>query len=368
MEYLKYCQTYIRGCGLASNSSPFRKILAIYFFLPPCFLIIAFSVYELWDANNNDIFLVIEVLECISSYTQLTIRKYMIFTQNELMVEIINDCDQLWSFDTCGPELGKKFKQRMKNCWIMVKALVTCGFTTFILMCISARADRDNLLPFLCWIPDFPYATEVLFLSQFMLLMELLYYVMATDGFYLLVCMDIHIQFEMMQEMLKTIQFDVISEKESWEKLTELAKHHNRMLHQKLNQVFSKYYVVQYFMTVAAMTVQTYTLKYRMVNIQTALKSIMYTFSLMFQSAYYLFPASNIEIEAENFSTEIYFLNWQDHEDVKIRKHILFMLMKSQENLELMGEGMVHINRNEYLLMFRLAFTIATLLDGLNQL
>ncbi|XP_064215006.1 uncharacterized protein LOC107397714 isoform X1 [Tribolium castaneum] len=370
MEYLKYCQTYIKGTGLASNSSLFRNILAKYFFLPPCFLIIAFSIHELWDTNNNDVSLVTEVLECVASYTQLIIRKYIVFTQSDLMVEIINDCGKLWPFDMFGSELGKKFKQQMKTCWTLVKFLVVCGFATFFLMCISARAaERDNSLPFLCWVPDFPYATELLFFLQFMLLLELLYYVLATDAFYILICMDIQIQFEMMGKMLKSIKFGEISEKECWDKLVELAKQHDRMLklHQKLNQVYSKYYVVQYFMTVGSMTVQAYNLKYRMVNIQTALKSIVYTFSLMFQCGYYFFPASNIEIEAENFSTEIYFLNWQNIGNIKIRKHILFMLMKSQENLAMMGEGMVHVNRNECLMMFRLAFTIATLLDGLNQ-
>nr|XP_015834113.1 PREDICTED: uncharacterized protein LOC107397687 [Tribolium castaneum] len=120
-------------------------------------------------------------------------------------------------------------------------------------------------------------------------------------------------------------------------------------------------------MTVGSMTVQAYTLKYSEANIETTIKSIVYTISLMLQGASFFFSASNIEIEAGNFSKEIYFLNWEDQQDVKIKKHILFMLMKSQENLELTGEGMVHVNRRDYLKMFRLAFTIATLLDGLSH-
>ncbi|EFA02945.1 odorant receptor 136 [Tribolium castaneum] len=367
MEYLKYCQSYIIGSGLASNSPVFRQFLARYLFFPLSLILVSLSIYIIKDANN-DIYFLTEVMESLASYTQLLIRKYMIFTQSKLMVEIINDCENLWSLELFGPELGKKFKQQMKNCWTFVNVLVTSGFSTVLLICITTLTDKEKSLPFVCWIPGFPHATELIFLTQFVLLMNGLYYIKLTDAFYLLVCMDIQIQFKMMGKMLKTIHFGLLSEKESWEKLVELAKHHNKILHKKLNKVYSKYYVVQYVMSVTAMTAQAYTLKYIEVNIQLALKSIMYTCSLLLQGALYFFPASNIEIEAENFSTEIYFLNWQDHGDVKIRKHILFMLLKSQENLEMMGEGMMHINRNEYLMMFRLSFTIATLLGGLNQL
>ncbi|EFA12791.2 odorant receptor 152 [Tribolium castaneum] len=367
MEYLKYCQTYIKGSGLAPDSPPIRKFLAKFFILP-CFLIIALSIYKLRD-SNSDIFLVIDVLECVASYTQLTIRKYIIYNHGKLMEEIISDCENLWSFDMFGPELGKNFDQKMRNTWTVVKSLITCGFVTFILMCVSATTSKENPLPFTCWVPNFAFATELLFLLQFLLLMELLYDVMAMDGFFLLVCMDIQIQFKMMKKMLHSIQFGVTSEEESWDKLVELVKQHNKMLklHQKLNRVFSRYFLVQYAMTVGSMTVQAYTLKYSEANIETTIKSIVYTISLMLQGASFFFSASNIEIEAGNFSKEIYFLNWEDQQDVKIKKHILFMLMKSQENLELTGEGMVHVNRRDYLKMFRLAFTIATLLDGLSH-
>ncbi|EFA02944.1 odorant receptor 135 [Tribolium castaneum] len=363
MEYLRYCQSFVVGTGLVTNSPSFRKFLGWCFLLPLSLIVFAFSIYKIRD-TDNDIFLMIEVMESISSFTQLMIRKYIIFIQGELMLEIFNECENLWSFDLFGPQLSEKFKQQMKNCWTLAKVLITSGFITIVLMCISALTDKTKSLPFICWVPNFSYAHELIFLSQFILLIELLYYVVATDGFYLLICMDIQIQYKMMGKMLKSVQFGVISEEESWEKLVELANHHNKMLHEKLNKVFSKYYIIQYAISVSAMSAQVYTLMYSKVVIETALKSICYTISLLLQVAYYFFPASNMEIEAEKFSTKIYFLNWQDNADAKIRKHILFMLLKSQKSLEMWGEGMLHINRNEYLLIFRLGFTIATLLSG----
>lgn len=41
-------------------------------------------------------------------------------------------------------------------------------------------------------------------------------------------------------------------------------------------------------------------------------------------------------------------MNWENTNSLKIRKHILFMLMKSQEELSVTGGGMLHVNRNEY--------------------
>ncbi|XP_044255357.1 uncharacterized protein LOC123005603 [Tribolium madens] len=367
MEYLNNCQSYVGGTGLAANSPLYRKFLSKYIFAPLGLLLLAFSAYKFWD-TNNDIFLIMEVLESISTLTQLMIRKYLIFVHSNLILEIFNDCYNLWPFDLFGPELEKKFKKQMKNCWTLAQFLITCGFVTIFITCVSALTDEEKSLPFICWVPNLPYATELIFLSQYILLTIVLYYILLTDGFYLLVCMDIKIQYKMMRKMLKSIKFRIISEKESWEKLVELAKHHNKMLmlHKKLNKVFSKYFLVQYAMSVSAITVQAYTLKYSQVTIEIEIKSIFYTVSILFQVALYFFPASNVEIEAEKLSTAIYFLNWQDYGNVKIRHHILFMLLKSQQKLEMRGGGMLHINRNEYLMMFRLALTIATLLGNLN--
>ncbi|XP_044255369.1 uncharacterized protein LOC123005612 [Tribolium madens] len=370
MEYLHNCQTYVGGTGLAINSPLYRKKSIQIHFFPLTLLLIALSSYKLRD-TNNDIFLIMEILESISTFTLLMIRKYVVFTHSSLMLDIFNDCYNLWSFDLFGLELEQKFKKQMKNCWTLAQTLITCGFITIMFMCVSALIEEEKLVPFICWLPDFLYARELIFLSQFIILMVVFYYILLTDGFYLLVCMDIKIQYKMMRKMLKSIKFGIILEKESLEKLVELAKHHNKMLklHKKLNNVFSKYFLVQYAMSVSAITVQAYTLKYSEVTIETVLKSIFYTVSILLQVALYFFPASNVEIEASIIIIKLFilfFLNWQDYGNVKIRHHILFMLLKSQQKLEMKGGGMLHINRNEYLMMFRLALTIATLLGNLS--
>ncbi|RZC31772.1 odorant receptor 22a-like [Asbolus verrucosus] len=323
--YLNFAIDFIEGSGLGPKIFMFRYM-------------------------KGDILLMAEAFESLSTYTQCTVRKYILFVHGKLITEVIKECGQLWNYDLFGAKDEKALRQKMEFCIKMTKALAMASSGTIALLCLTAIFDEKKSVPLTCWTPDSKLATGIIFSLEVLTLLETLYLVVALDSFYLLICTAITVQFIMLQKMLEQLNFGVNSDDE---------------LHKKLNKIYSEYYIVQYVITVTAVAIQGYIVLYKSTSLQTSIKGVVYFFTVMFQVALFFIPASNIEIEAENFSNEIYNVNWEDNRNMKNGKHILFMLMKSQKPLYMLGGGMLHVNRNEYIVLLRLAFTIATILGGM---
>ncbi|KAJ3631112.1 hypothetical protein MTP99_012261 [Tenebrio molitor] len=371
-DYLKFSRKFLEGTGLVPTSSLCKKLLSLLVFLPVCLVLNFLVVYQFARAKG-DILLIAEAFESLSTYGQLTVRKYQLLLHGNLIEEVMRDWCQNWEYNLFGDKIETELRRKMELCIKMTKTLAFCSTGTITLMCVTALIDDKKLVPLTCFVPNYKWAAEIIFISEVIILFETLYYVVALDSFYLLNCMNLETQFTLMRELIKSIRFGADDDSECLQKLVRCAQHHKSLLrlHQKLNKVYSEYFILQYTITVTAVSIQAYLTIYRLVQghykllSHRTLKSVVYFFTVMLQVALYFIPASNVEIEAENYSLEIYSTNWEANTNNKIGKHLLFMLMKSQKSLNLLGAGMLHVNRPEYLAILRLGFTIATILGGL---
>lgn len=101
---------------------------------------------------------------------------------------------------------------------------------TLMFIILSAINDDTKTVPFYCWIPKVHYAEEVIFVVEILILMVAVYYVLAVDSFYVLICMELQIQFKLMCAMVNSIRFGKDNEKNCLKKLTKCVENHNKLL------------------------------------------------------------------------------------------------------------------------------------------
>ncbi|RZC31775.1 7tm 6 domain containing protein, partial [Asbolus verrucosus] len=210
--------------------------------------------------------------------------------------------EYFWDYNIFGKEFREKLERKVIVCTKIVKTVVTAGFITVGLFCLTTVFDETKVVLLICWTQE-----------------------------------------------IKQVLFTVLK------------------FHGKINIIFSLYFIVLYLVTAALASIRSYILMIKQVlsspSFADSIKSMYYLSSMLLQVDLLFITTSNIEIEvgiktnqhvyiifsqAQNLSDEIYNVNWEITSDTKIRKHILFMLMKSQIPLSITGGGILHVNRNEY--------------------
>ncbi|XP_068907035.1 odorant receptor 43a-like [Tenebrio molitor] len=332
-NYLDFPVGFLEGSGLSSTSRLYRKFISICIFLPITFFLVYLVVRKFWD-EKRDILLIAEVFESLTTCAHLLSRKYVMFVHGNLIKEVIKDREAcFWDYNMFGVEYGGTLQKKMIICTRIIKIVVSGGVVTVILFCLTTIFDEKKVVPLICWTPDDKLLTGLIYAIEVLVMLEIMYVLLSIDSFYLLICTDLRIQFILLQDMIKTVKFGEGSNQKALTKIIQCTQHHEFLL--------------------------------RSPSFGDSVKSICYLVGMLFQVGLYFIITSNIEIEAENLSGEIYNINWEATDSLKVRKHILFMLMKSQEPLSITGGGMLHVNRNEYVVLCRLAYSIATILGGM---
>ncbi|XP_063904937.1 odorant receptor 98a-like [Zophobas morio] len=344
-NYLSFPIGFIEGSGLSSTSKLYRKILSLGVFLPMTFVLL-YLIIRKFREEKRDVLMIAEVFEAITTCAHLLQRKYVMFMHRKLIKEVNKDRDEnFWKYDLISTEMGLSFERQM-----------------IILF------DRSKVVPLMCWTPeDNKLLTAVIYIMQVLIMLEIMWALLSLDSFYLLMCTDLRIQFLLLQKTIQSVKLGEGSDTKGLVKIIDCTKHHKFLLriHGKINTIFSSYFIMLYLVTVACASMHSYIILFKSPSLGDSIKSVCYLSGMLFQVGLYFVITSNIEIEAENLCEEIYNINWEGTTNLKIRKHILFMLMKAQEPVSITGGGMLHVNRNEYVGLVRLAYSIATILGGM---
>jgi hypothetical protein len=142
----------------------------------------------------------------------------------------MRDWCQNWEYNLFGDKIETELRRKMELCIKMTKTLAFCSTGTITLMCVTALIDDKKLVPLTCFVPNYKWAAEIIFISEVIILFETLYYVVALDSFYLLNCMNLETQFTLMRELIKSIRFGADDDSECLQKLVRCAQHHRSLL------------------------------------------------------------------------------------------------------------------------------------------
>ncbi|EFA02882.2 odorant receptor 130 [Tribolium castaneum] len=379
-NYLSFPTGFLLGTGLLPESKFSRKIVSIGVFTPMTLFLVYLIVKKARNGENKDVLLWAELFESLTTCAHILSRKYVMYVHGGLISQIIKErgC-YFWNYDIFGPKFGQTLERKMNICTKIVKIVVSGGVVTIVLFCLTTVFDKSKVVPLVCWTPEDSLQTGIIYAMEVLIMFEIMWALLSIDCFYLLICTDLRIQFILLQRMIKSIKFGSNHDEKSFAKMVHCTQHHKFLLHfhAKLNTIFSSYFIVLYLVTVACASMHTYIILFKQVanldisdwlkvrfrspGFGDSIKSACYLSGMLFQVGLYFVITSNVEIEV----VEIYNLNWENTGSVKIRKHVLFMLMKSQEELSVTGGGMLHVKRNEYVGLVRLAYTIATILGGM---
>jgi hypothetical protein len=123
----------------------------------------------------------------------------------------------------------------MASCVSLVKVLWSIGFFSIAVHSGAPIFVESMVLPHACWIPGNNFIIQViLHVMETIFFFETALLVGMFDEFYLLMCTELKIQFELLSTTVKSIKFGMVFSKDHeeicWRKLTQCTKYHNFLL------------------------------------------------------------------------------------------------------------------------------------------
>jgi hypothetical protein len=109
------------------------------------------------------------------------------------------------------------------------------GFVSVLIHLATPFFDKELLLPHPCWIPGNNFVMRViLYAFEIVFYLEALFLVGVFDGFYLLMCMNLKIQFSLLSKAVHTIQLGTnptkAHEEICWTRLKACSQYHKFLL------------------------------------------------------------------------------------------------------------------------------------------
>nr|XP_015836874.1 PREDICTED: uncharacterized protein LOC103314856 isoform X2 [Tribolium castaneum] len=353
--------------GLRKTSPNLRKLVSIYLLLPLLFILYSMIIINIRYKNAN-IFEIAEVFEAVSTFGQLVARKSLLLLHRSLFEEIIQDRSHFWSYDSFGGKIGDKYRQEMQFSVSLIKKMWYASVWSLVFHFCTPFFVTNAVLPDACWIPvDSKCLVIFLYALEMVFYIEVIFLLGSFDAFFLCMCTELKIQFNLLNRTLDKLQTNPETTDEMWLKtLKKCSRHHCFILkvHAKLNRFFSEYFVCQYLINVGGVCIQFFIISNESSNLTQILRSVVYILIASLLGALIFLPSSAIEEEAEKFENRIYDIEWQNTKDLNIRKFIIFWLMKAQKSIHMTGAGLFQVNRNVLIQIPRLAFSIATILSN----
>ncbi|KYB26696.1 putative multidrug resistance-associated protein lethal(2)03659-like Protein [Tribolium castaneum] len=260
--------------GLRKTSPNLRKLVSIYLLLPLLFILYSMIIINIRYKNAN-IFEIAEVFEAVSTFgqvqppfndpknlkiLQLVARKSLLLLHRSLFEEIIQDRSHFWSYDSFGGKIGDKYRQEMQFSVSLIKKMWYASVWSLVFHFCTPFFVTNAVLPDACWIPvDSKCLVIFLYALEMVFYIEVIFLLGSFDAFFLCMCTELKIQFNLLNRTLDKLQTNPETTDEMWLKtLKKCSRHHCFILkvHAKLNRFFSEYFVCQYLINVGGVCIQ----------------------------------------------------------------------------------------------------------------
>ncbi|XP_044267779.1 uncharacterized protein LOC123013370 [Tribolium madens] len=366
-NYFQMCLTCYNLSGLRPSSKLFLKIISQYILYPLKLVLFVMMIYNIRFKHNN-ITEITEVFIAVCTFAYIILRKTILIKNSYLYEDLIEEQSRFWKYDLFGKLTESKLRKNMQFCESLIKLIVISGCISATVHSISPLFVKDLELPQACWIPGKnPIAKNIIYVLESVIHVECLNYVAVFDGLYLLTTANLKVQFVLLQKAIECITLKNGEEKTSWTQLKQCSQYHRYLLsiHRKINKIYSEYFLCSYILTIWGTCIPLFVIFNNSSNVAEVVESMFIAFLINTLLVMMFIPASEIEIEAEKLALQIYFINWYETKNLKIRKFILFWLMQAQVPVRMTGGGMLIINRSLMLQIQRIGFSLTTLLTGL---
>ncbi|KAJ3632640.1 hypothetical protein MTP99_009634 [Tenebrio molitor] len=370
-NYFQLCFCFYNLTGLRKSSTFLQKFVSMCI-LYPLLMIFYFMVIFNLRYKHSDIFDFAEVFNSLFAFGYLICRKTLLLVHGSLFEEMIEEYSQFWTYDLFGTSAKYSCEKNMALSLSAIKLFLIGGAVSSVVHFTAPFYIEEYSLPHACWIPGNSFAARIsLYTLETIFYIEIVVIVVAFDGFYLLMCSNLKIQFALLCKAVRSIQLGTnnnkVHEEVCWKNLKEFCEYHVFLLsmHKKLNKVFSEFFICQYFFTIGGTCISLFVIFDKSSNMTQLIESICFAALSYTLVTITFIPAGEIEIEADNLTLEIYNIDWYNTKDLKVWKFVQFWLAQSQTPVQMSGAGIVRVNRQVLLQIQRLGFSVATMLTGL---
>ncbi|RZC35053.1 7tm 6 domain containing protein, partial [Asbolus verrucosus] len=329
--------------GFRRSCEFYKRFIFLYILYPLLLTVYILIIFNIrYQTNVTD---VAAIFESLSTLGYLVTRKAILLFHASLFEEMIQDRSKFWHYDLHGKTRGDKFRSQMAFCVSLIKFMWVSTTISAIFRSYTPFYVEEYVVPEACYIPgNSIYSVVIIFVLIVIFYAESIFMFGVFDAFFMLMCVDLKIQFKLLNKTLGTINIKVDMDKDQeqicWRKLIECFEHHRFLLgvHKKLNKAFSEFFVAMYFFTIGGMCIQFFSLLDGQADINHLLKLIMYLLVINILAILVIIPSSNVEIEAEKLIFQIYNLDWYNSSGMRIRKFVLFWLIKAEIPVIMTGD------------------------------
>lgn len=231
--------------GLKSTSPKFRKFISVYVLYPIQLTLYAMVLYNL-RYKHHHIFEFAEVsvsattfgnvkfqqpIFCYNNNFQILIRKSLVVFSGSLNEGIIDKHDKFWKYDSFEKPIAAQCYKNMDLCTMLINFIMIGTTISIIVHCSLPLVLKDLLLPQACWIPgNDPIARVILYVMEITVYIECLILMEMFDGLYLLMTVNLRVQFWLLRKAVESINVEKENDEECWQKMKTFCKYHKFLL------------------------------------------------------------------------------------------------------------------------------------------
>ncbi|EEZ97777.1 uncharacterized protein LOC107398752 [Tribolium castaneum] len=367
-DYFKIPLKFYNWSGVRITSKKIPKIISVYILYPMMIVLYGLMIINI-RFNIDSLAKFIEVGISVSTMTIIALRKTLLIKNGSVYEDLLETQKLYWAYNRFGQAFESTQRKRMYFCLLVTKFII--GYSCVSLSYHSIIAPiimHEMILPQPCWNPgNTTIGRNIIFF------VENIFYIEGTSNFvifdclYFLLATNLRIQFALLRKELNSIDFKEDSEEKCFARLVKCSQYHKLLLsvHRKINTIYSAFFLLTYVFTITSTCTLMFVVFYMEADAALLGKSIFIVIILNTLLVMTFIPAGELEIEGEKLAMDIYFMNWYETSSLKIRKFILFWLMRAQIPLQMTGGGMLVVNRPLVLQAERVSYSLASFLANL---
>ncbi|RZC39274.1 hypothetical protein BDFB_004152, partial [Asbolus verrucosus] len=228
-DYFQIPLNYYDKLGLRPSCTSYKKYVSIYILYPLLLMLCGLVLFNIRYQNDN-IFEMVAVFESLSAFGYIFVRKTIFMVHGSLFEEIIQERSRFWNYDLFGQNTEKEFRKQMGFCVFLIKSLLIGCCTAITIHVFTPIFVEGYVLPDACFIPgDNNFFIIIIYSLEVLFYVETFFMVGIFDGFFLLMCTDLKIQFKILKKTVRSIRIEK-NEDKYWIKLKTCCNYHNFLL------------------------------------------------------------------------------------------------------------------------------------------
>ncbi|XP_065156425.1 odorant receptor 49b-like isoform X2 [Atheta coriaria] len=308
---------------------------------------------------NGDVDLLARTVEGMTTWCQMFIKVIPLYIQRDRFIDLYEAHLNFWNPDDFPKSLQRKIESTYKLVYRILFTFAVLVYCTCVLFYLQPIFKPNELLV-ACYVPDIPYAFEILQVYEYIYGFTFAAFVVGIDSLYVIYCTHLIVQIKIINYSLEHID---VTDANFMNDFKVLIEYHNFLLMyaSELLSFWSLPLLAQYVISIYMSCMELYMLVENLSNFGRVMLSAVYCSSLYVQFALYCFPATYFIAEAEILPVSMYNSNWYEG-TISIQKNVCFVIMRAQKSFRFYAAGLAEINCQAFVAVLKTSLTIFTIM------